>query len=251
MNMEAVLRAAAWVEQHLTEPVGVEGMAAAAGYSLFHFSRMFNGLVQQPPYDYLLRRRLCEAARMLQNADVRAIDAAMRYQFNSPEVFSRAFVRVIGETPSAWRLSGRVDARRFLPPLTREYLQVLQQQNEWQLKFERIEPAALNGSWTIYRYDREPQAFSAAAGEWLAMPEDAQILLRFSFAACLEEVDLVCRFLYHCWLPRAGYCPAGAADWRRGSAEPARQNDVLMRVRGNVKHRLTNTLTGKHLNFII
>ncbi len=235
MNMDAVLRAAAWVEQHLTEPLRVEEMAAAAGYSLFHFSRLFNGLVQQPPYEYLLRRRLCEAARMLQKTDARAIDAAMQYQFNSPEVFSRAFVRVIGVTPSAWRQSGRVDARRFLPPLTRAYLEVLQRQREWQLKCERIEPAALNGDWTICHYDREPQALSAAAGEVFTMPEDAQTLLRFSFKAALVEVDLICRFLYHCWLPRTGYCPAGAADWRRFSTETATQIDVLIPVRGNAK----------------
>jgi hypothetical protein len=66
----------------------------------------------------------------------------------------------------------------------------------------------------------------------LAIPEDAHQLLHFSFAACLDKADLFCRFLYHCWLPRAGYCPAGAADWRRASAEPARQIVVLIPVRG-------------------
>jgi AraC family transcriptional regulator len=123
MSLTAICRALDFVEANLREEIAVSDMANAAGYSLYHFCRMFNGLVHHTPYDYLMRRRLSESARELVETDRRIIDVAFDYRFNSPETYSRAFKRMFGTQPSQWKEQGRLDRRFLISPLTREHLE--------------------------------------------------------------------------------------------------------------------------------
>jgi AraC family transcriptional regulator len=123
MSLTAICRALDFVEANLREEIAVADMADAAGYSLYHFCRTFNGLVHHTPYDYLMRRRLSESARELVESDKRIIDIAFDYRFNSPETYSRAFKRMFDTQPSQWREHGRLDRRFLLSPLTSEHLE--------------------------------------------------------------------------------------------------------------------------------
>jgi AraC family transcriptional regulator len=122
-DLPLITQALDFVEENLKEPIGVADMAAAVGYSLHHFCRTFNEATHHTPYDYLMRRRLAEAARALLQADDKIIDVALHFQFSSPETFSRAFKRVFGLQPSQWRQEGCVDDRRLMPRLTLAHLQ--------------------------------------------------------------------------------------------------------------------------------
>jgi AraC family transcriptional regulator len=122
-QIASICRALDFVEVNLREEIAVADMADAAGYSLYHFCRMFNGLVHHTPYDYLMRRRLSESARELVETDKRIIDIAFDYRFNSPETYSRAFKRMFGTQPSQWKEHGRLDRRFLLPRLTPEHLE--------------------------------------------------------------------------------------------------------------------------------
>lgn len=123
--LSAVLRAAQAVESGLRQEIGVAEMAAAAGYSLYHFVRTFDRLVRHTPYDYLIRRRLSEAALELARSDKKIIDLALEYVFHSPEVFSRAFKRMFGVQPSEYRALGNLDPRFLLAPCSLAYLRHL------------------------------------------------------------------------------------------------------------------------------
>ena len=123
MSLTAICRALDFVEANLREEIAVADMADAAGYSLYHFCRTFNGLVHHTPYDYLMRRRLSESARELIETDKRIIDIAFDYRFNSPETYSRAFKRMFGTQPSQWKEQGRLDRRFLMSPLTPEHLE--------------------------------------------------------------------------------------------------------------------------------
>jgi len=129
-----------FIEGHLREDITVADMADAVGYSLYHFCRLFNQATHHTPYDYLMRRRLAEAARDLVQTDQRIIDIAFGYRFNSHETFSRAFKRVVGMQPSELRKQARLTGRRsagrrtagrwlpsrhLMPRLTRAHLQHL------------------------------------------------------------------------------------------------------------------------------
>lgn len=117
-----ICRALELVETGLTAEIGVADMARAAGFSLYHFCRMFNAATHHPPYDYLMRRRLAEAAREVLTTRRRVLDIALDYQFNNPETFSRAFKRILGRQPSELRREGAIDPRRLMPQLTPAHL---------------------------------------------------------------------------------------------------------------------------------
>jgi AraC family transcriptional regulator len=124
-DFSPLLEALAFVEGHLRAPIAVADMAAAAGYSLYHFSRVFNTATHHTPYSYLIRRRLAEAARALVSTDALVIDVALDYQFNNPETFTRACLRVFGATPSRLRASGYLDPHHLMPALTVQHLDYL------------------------------------------------------------------------------------------------------------------------------
>jgi len=99
----------------MREDIRVEDLAGSCGYSLYHFIRLFNEAVHHTPYDYLIRRRLTEAALELLHGHRRLVDIACDYRFQNPETFTRAFFRVFHTQPSQVRKNGVLDARLMLP----------------------------------------------------------------------------------------------------------------------------------------
>lgn len=122
LDLQAIARAIDFIEENLRQPITVAEMADAVSYSLFHFSRTFSQATHHTPYEYLMRRRLAEAARALCHTRRQIIDIAFDYQFNNPETFSRAFKRVFGVQPSQVRRCADPAARYLMPQLTLAHL---------------------------------------------------------------------------------------------------------------------------------
>ncbi|NMB86982.1 MAG: helix-turn-helix transcriptional regulator [Chloroflexi bacterium] len=114
-HLAAVQRALDFIEDHLTEEISIADAANAAGHSLFHFCRVFNRVVYSPPYDYLIRRRLSEAALCLRMAGHSVTHTAFEYRFQSVETFIRAFRRMFTVTPYTWKKSPDPDLRLIFP----------------------------------------------------------------------------------------------------------------------------------------
>lgn len=114
---EAISAALKYIEGHLCDSISLEDIANAAGYSLFHFIRIFNKLVSHTPYDYLIRRRLSHAAGMLLETDAQVLDIALACQFDSHEGFTRAFGRLFRMPPTTWRENHHHDQRYVMPLL--------------------------------------------------------------------------------------------------------------------------------------
>lgn len=115
-NEEVILETTRWIEGKLRDELPVPAIAAKAGYSLHHFTRLFAGVVGIPPKEYVLRRKLSEAARELAAGRGRVVDVALAWGFNDLDSFARAFRRELGCTPSAAR---RGAAFPFLEPTVR------------------------------------------------------------------------------------------------------------------------------------
>lgn len=94
------------IEEHLGDTVDYEQVARIACCSSYHFQRMFSFITDVPLSEYIRRRRLTLAAFELQNSDVRVIDLALRYGYDSPNSFTRAFQALHGVTPSMARDRG-------------------------------------------------------------------------------------------------------------------------------------------------
>ncbi len=101
-------RALDYLEKHLREEIDYEAAARKANCSLFHFMRIFQIVTDISPAEYVRRRRLSLAATDLAAGDERVIDVALRYGYESPDSFGRAFKREFGFMPSEAREPGRV-----------------------------------------------------------------------------------------------------------------------------------------------
>lgn len=101
MNMLACLnRALDYIEENLGEDIDLKEAARLADCSEYHFSRMFSFLAGITVSEYIRRRRLTLAALDLQNSELRIVDVAVKYGYNSADAFSRAFQGLHGILPS-------------------------------------------------------------------------------------------------------------------------------------------------------
>lgn len=124
-NLDIILKALAYIEDHLDQPIKIVNIADTVGFSLFHFIRVFNDMTHHSPKDYLLRRRLTEAAKQIRSTDRTMLDIALDHGFNSHETFTRAFKRMYYVSPSHYSPD---DDRISLPPLNEDYLRSIHQQ---------------------------------------------------------------------------------------------------------------------------
>ncbi|MDL4839253.1 helix-turn-helix transcriptional regulator [Aquibacillus rhizosphaerae] len=92
-----------FIEQHLTDKLQLPLLAGYAGYSRFHFHRVFRKIIGKSVVDYIRERRISQASRDLIATDYRVIDIALHYQFGSEESFIRAFKKVYGMAPGRYR----------------------------------------------------------------------------------------------------------------------------------------------------
>ena len=89
-----------YMEDNLDSEISIEKAARFARCSQYHFQRMFSYIIGVSLSEYLRRRRLTKAALDLQQGD-KVIDVALRYGYESPTAFNRAFQAVHGISPSA------------------------------------------------------------------------------------------------------------------------------------------------------
>ncbi len=92
-------RALDYVEENITEHIDYEEAAKRAYSSSFHFQKVFGIIVGYTLGDYIRMRRLSLAGSELAAGKARVIDAALKYGYDSPESFSRAFTKFHGVTP--------------------------------------------------------------------------------------------------------------------------------------------------------
>jgi AraC family transcriptional regulator len=91
------------LRDRLDGDVSLEAMAATAGWSPFHFHRAFRKVVGETPKQYTQRLRLDRAAARLAAGSDPVLSIAAEAGFGSHEVFTRAFRRQFGTSPSAYR----------------------------------------------------------------------------------------------------------------------------------------------------
>jgi len=95
-----------YIEANLTGHIEMSTAARGACCSEYHFSRMFAFITGVPLSEYIRRRRLTLAGFELKNSDVKIIDLATKYGYDSPNSFTRAFQVLHGVTPSEARKPG-------------------------------------------------------------------------------------------------------------------------------------------------
>ncbi|MFT4415371.1 AraC family transcriptional regulator [Fredinandcohnia humi] len=105
-----------YIEDNLTHDIDFKEVARIALCSEYHFKRMFSFLAGISLSEYIRRRRLTLAAFELTTGNPKIIDLAIKYGYNSPDSFTRAFQSLHGVTPSEARNNGR--ALKAYPRMT-------------------------------------------------------------------------------------------------------------------------------------
>lgn len=95
-----------YIEDHLDSEIKLERAAQLAACSVFHYQRMFAYITGVTLTEYIRRRRMTLAAFELVDKDTRIIDLALKYGYDSPTAFNRAFQGVHGVSPSRAKSEG-------------------------------------------------------------------------------------------------------------------------------------------------
>lgn len=95
-----------YIEEHLTEPIDYDTVAAQSFSSSYHFQRVFSILCGFTLGEYIRNRRLSLAGTELITSNAKVIDVALKYGYESPDSFAKAFQKFHGVLPSQARNSG-------------------------------------------------------------------------------------------------------------------------------------------------
>jgi Uncharacterized protein conserved in bacteria len=102
------------IEANLEEELDIARVARCACVSPFYFQRAFAILCGYTVGEYVRRRRLSLAGGELLASEVKIIELAFKYGYDSPDSFTRAFTRFHGVTPTAVRRDGAA-VKSFAP----------------------------------------------------------------------------------------------------------------------------------------
>lgn len=92
-----------YIEEHLTDKIDSENLTEISGCSIYLFQKTFFYMTNMSVNEYIRKRRMSLAAVDLQNSQTKIIDLALKYGYESPTAFNRAFQSVHGHAPSLVR----------------------------------------------------------------------------------------------------------------------------------------------------
>jgi len=102
-NIEKVIAAIDYIENHLSDKVDLELVAEAVHYSKYYLHRIFTKTVGLTVHDYVKRRQLTEAAKLLVFSDKPIIEIAFIAGYESQQAFSDIFKLMYKKSPGQYR----------------------------------------------------------------------------------------------------------------------------------------------------
>lgn len=96
-----------WIEGNLEDELTLKRISDYIGYSKYHTSRKFKEYTGSTLRNYIILRRLSKAAKELRDKNVRLIDIAFKYGYNSQEAFSKSFKQAFDINPGDYKRSNK------------------------------------------------------------------------------------------------------------------------------------------------
>lgn len=113
-----VIETAVWLDENSQQPLSLDILSSKAGFSQFHFLRVFTRVLGVTPHQYGLRSRLRRAVHLLADGDRSITEVAFETGFNDLSNFVRTFHRAAGLSPGQFRLLIR-GKKQYFPRLAR------------------------------------------------------------------------------------------------------------------------------------
>jgi AraC-like DNA-binding protein len=101
--LDTFLNVCNYIDEHCTENIKIDDVAGIAGFSKYHFSRLFKEIMNMSWYDYLIKRRIMLAEQLLIEPELSITQVAMKSGFSSLATFNRLFKSVKRCTPTEYR----------------------------------------------------------------------------------------------------------------------------------------------------
>lgn len=112
--IEGIGEAISYIEENITEELKIENIAKRVFVSPFYFQKGFVMLCGFTVGEYIRQRRRTLAGSELVSTDEKIVDIALKYGYDSPDSFTKAFTRFHGVTPTAVRKDGAM-IKSFAP----------------------------------------------------------------------------------------------------------------------------------------
>jgi len=130
-----------YIEENLTQPIRYESLSKIVGCSVYEFSRIFSFMAGMSVSEYIRRRRLSQAVFDIQNGNDKIIGIALKYCYESPTTFTRAFKELHGTTPLSARKTG-IPLKTY-PPIS--FVLTIKGVNEMNFRIEKKESFQIMG----------------------------------------------------------------------------------------------------------
>ena len=103
MWLESIQRVIDYIEDHLEDSLDLNVLTRVAKMQTYPLQRTFSLLAMMTLPEYIRGRRLTLAAQQLTQTDEKIIDLALRFGYETPEAFTKAFKRQHGCSPTLMR----------------------------------------------------------------------------------------------------------------------------------------------------
>lgn len=173
-----------YIEEHIGEALSIDLLAEAAGFSKYHFSRVFQGLLQEPLAHYVKRIRMEQGLFLLAHREDKNItEIAFDLGFTDSAVFSRAFKQYYGVSPRAYRQAYSKNCKDVF---------LLSEYNKNTAKKEGGETLfPVRGDITIERLDKKPLVYVRHTGTYATLAKAYPSLIEKLFTHAENQNLLV------------------------------------------------------------
>ena len=102
-KVENIISVINYIEEHLSEKLTLSSIAKSVGYSKYHLHRIFSDTVGLSIHDYVQRRQLTEAAKLLVFSDRPRLEIALISGYESQQAFTNIFRQMYKKSPNEYR----------------------------------------------------------------------------------------------------------------------------------------------------
>ncbi len=164
-----------YIENHIGQPMSLEELSNAAGFSKYHFSRIFQGILQEPLAHYVSRIRLERSLFLLAHREDKNItEIAYELGLSDSAVFSRAFKNYYGVSPSEYRKEYSKNCKDSF---------LLSEYNKGTAKKESTDnPFPVTGQISIVNMEEKQVAYVRHTGTYKTLEKEYTYLIQKLFA---------------------------------------------------------------------
>lgn len=102
---ESISNAVRYMQHHYSNPIILDDIVEASGLSKYHFSRLFQSIMQTSPMNFLTKIRLNKAIELMKDQDLTIEEIALRVGYSNGNYFTKVFKSIIGMSPGKYRNS--------------------------------------------------------------------------------------------------------------------------------------------------